>query len=423
MAPAPATAPLPMTPLADALDRTWDVAVVGAGPAGATTAAHLAAAGLEVVVLERAPLPRDKTCGDGLIADALHALAALGLGDAVRRLGRRIGRVSVWSPARVHVPVEGEFVTLRRRDLDALLQGAAAERGARLVEAAATAVAVEGPEGVELRVRGATAPLRARYVVLATGADLSLAAAHAGPRVDPGSRQTSAVAARCYVTSRTAVEDLVVSFDRTVIPGYAWIFPLGPDEAGHDVYNVGAGVFYGRDGKAGAGTGAVNLRAMLDRFLADFPLARALMAGAVATTRLEGARLRCGLGGRARVPGSPVVAVGETIGTTFPFTGEGVGKAMETGAIAARFLAGAVRGGGPAALDGLADAVEAELAPKYRGYEIAQRWLSHAWVNDFVARRVNRSPYLQRQVRGILDETADPRAVFSLRGLLPSLVR
>ncbi|HET9761030.1 MAG TPA: FAD-dependent oxidoreductase, partial [Nocardioidaceae bacterium] len=46
--------------------RQADVIVVGAGPAGASTAYHLANAGLDVLLLEKASFPRDKICGDGL---------------------------------------------------------------------------------------------------------------------------------------------------------------------------------------------------------------------------------------------------------------------------------------------------------------------------------------------------------------------
>ena len=53
-----------------------DVAVVGAGPAGATAALVLARAGVAVALLDRAPLPRDKTCGGGVVARALDVVAA-----------------------------------------------------------------------------------------------------------------------------------------------------------------------------------------------------------------------------------------------------------------------------------------------------------------------------------------------------------
>ncbi len=43
---------------------TFDVAIVGAGPAGASCAAFCAAAGLKTVLLERSRFPREKVCGD-----------------------------------------------------------------------------------------------------------------------------------------------------------------------------------------------------------------------------------------------------------------------------------------------------------------------------------------------------------------------
>src|SRR6266478_7065103 len=49
----------------------FDVAVVGAGPAGATAALTLARRGLKVALLEKAALPRYKTCGGALVARGL----------------------------------------------------------------------------------------------------------------------------------------------------------------------------------------------------------------------------------------------------------------------------------------------------------------------------------------------------------------
>src|SRR3954469_16327482 len=68
---------VPMTRMtADARDA--DVIVVGAGPAGASTAAHLANAGVDVLLLEKASFPRDKICGDGLTPRAVRQLIGMG---------------------------------------------------------------------------------------------------------------------------------------------------------------------------------------------------------------------------------------------------------------------------------------------------------------------------------------------------------
>lgn len=64
-----------------------EIIVVGAGPAGSACAAELARAGREVLLLDRAVFPRHKTCGDGLITDAI-APAAHGVTLRARRSGR-----------------------------------------------------------------------------------------------------------------------------------------------------------------------------------------------------------------------------------------------------------------------------------------------------------------------------------------------
>src|SRR5262249_37086552 len=114
-----------------------------------------------------------------------------------------------------------------------------------------------------------------------------------------------------------------------------WIFP-----APGDLYNIGVGVAgshsSGDDGK-GRKKDAVNLRALFDAFVDQYPLAADLMDHGTLVGELKGAPLRFSLeGARWSRPG--LLVTGEAAGSTYSLTGEGIGKALETGMLAAEAI-------------------------------------------------------------------------------------
>lgn len=396
-------------PLGDFINRSWDVVVIGAGPAGAVVACSLAEKGHQVLLLDKAKFPRDKTCGDALIPDALNVLDRLGLLEAVKSRGHAVGSISVFSPSRIEISIPGDFITLKRRCFDYLLAEAAVKRGAVFCQGAVSNIRVEadGTSTVAF-ADGPHSACRARIVIIATGANLQLLRPIGmATRIQP-----SAMALRCYVHSSHIVEQLVISYDRTITPGYAWIFPLGSGE-----YNVGCGVFYRNKRHRN-----INLRCLFDKFLAEFPVASELMRHATSSTPVLGAPLRCSLTG-AQVAKGTVLAIGESIGATFPLTGEGIGKAMETAEIAADAVHRTLATGASRHLRLLPLKIRTDLLPRYVGYEIGESWLSYPWLNDVIAWRVKRSRSCQKIIAGIVNETVDPRRLFSVIGLIKSLWR
>src|SRR5260221_13753152 len=76
-----------------------DVIVVGAGPGGASAALRLASAGVrDVLLLDGATFPRDKTCGSGLSPTALALGEELGIGDEIRSRATPIDSVNIVAP-------------------------------------------------------------------------------------------------------------------------------------------------------------------------------------------------------------------------------------------------------------------------------------------------------------------------------------
>ena len=395
-------------PLGDHTDTLWDVVVIGAGPAGCTAAINLVSQGYRTLLLDRKAFPREKVCGDGLIPDALRALGRVGLEKEVRRRGHGMNRISFYSASRVEVDVPGDFVTLRRRELDTLLARQAVSRGAAFCEGEVETLR-EAPDGsIRLETGDSGRTVRARVALVATGVSTKILRGHG---VVPDDRP-NAIALRRYIRSTFKLDRLLISFDRSVVPGYAWIFPMGSQE-----YNVGCGVFnqdFVRNG--------LNLRRMFERFSAEFPMMIELLNGATEQSPIRGAPLRCGLTGVAPVVPGRVLAIGETIGATYPFSGEGIGKAMETGEIAAKIVHEAFSTNDFSVLRMFGSRVKADIGDMYRGYKVAEGWMTRTWLLNFLARRARRSRFLQKAIAGVLEETVDPGPIFSMRAIFRSFL-
>jgi len=394
---------------ADHCQRLWDVVIAGAGPAGAVCALYLARFGHQVLLIDKARFPRDKPCGDVLIPDAITVLKRARLYNSIRQIAHELNTIIVYSPSQIRLDVPGEYLSLRRTKLDMLLVNKAIEAGATLVQGNIRD-ARTGQDGASLiSVAGSAESVRARVCVLATGGAVTLAR-RAGI---VSHKESSGMGVRTYVYSSRGPSLPIFSYDHSLVPGYSWIVPLG-----NDYYNVGCGILYTRTGQ-----GRHSLKELLGQFLSTFPLAVELMCDGEQVSPIRGAPIRCGLAGTSCVVNGSIVGIGETIGTTFPFSGEGIGKAMHTGELAAMAINNTLRSDDLSDLQQYPERLQQEVEPLYRGYQVAQRWLSYSWLNDFVARRITKSSYLQKCLRDFIAETGDPRSVYSLWSILRSFFK
>ena len=413
----------PSSPGADLPTHT-EVLIIGAGPAGSACAQWVARAGLSVVMIDQHDFPRDKTCGDGLIPDAHAALRRLGVLDEVLRAGQPVTHVRCYAPSGRHVDVPGTLAVLPRRELDHILVRAAQRAGARLH----TPWRFEAPlideqgrvTGARVRRVGSqareTREVRARHLVLATGAaPQGLVASGMCERQTP-----SAIGLRGYVhfpglDARAGLHDkLQVVWHRKLKPGYGWIFPCGDD-----VYNIGVGIIDSHDGGPMRN---VNLREVFAAFVKLHAPARELMAGGQLRGELKGAPLRSSLVGAALAkPG--LLVTGEAAGSTYSFTGEGIGKAMETGIIAGEaLLAARAQALDDEALAQHYRAAIAQLKPKFDLYEKGNRVNYHPWMTELLIRRAAHSPRLRQRMSNLLEEKSTPAQLVTLRGLYRVLI-
>ncbi len=392
---------------------TADVFIAGAGPAGSTAAALLAARGWRVLLADRADFPRDKTCGDGLTPRAVALLERLGVLPALRAGScREVGGAHLFAPDgtewhlrfadyRMGLPPFGLVVP--RFELDQRLCQNAAAQGTSFCPG----FHVKGPlrdgkavVGVWGEVNGRPVRVRAPLTILATGASIGLLRAFGLlGRMPPGIN-----AVRGYFTGVPGLTDeMEFHFDAALAPGYAWAFPMGDGRA-----NIGVGVF-ARNG----GNGAVpNVRERLAAFMA----ARARFRGARLEGPLRGYPLRIDY--PSCPPAGPgFLVVGEALGLVNPVTGEGIDLAMESAELAAGIADAALRTGntGASQLRDYARALHVRYASFFRGARVLLRLATGPRAISVLVRQALRKPYLARVIAGINLGVASPWLAFTPR--------
>jgi geranylgeranyl reductase family protein len=291
----------------------WDVIVVGAGPAGATAARVAAESGCTTLLLERAAIPRYKTCGGGLIGASLAALPAglpLNVFDTARQFtftldGRR---------ERTRTSASPTCAMVYRSELDAALTEAAASAGATVRDSTTLTTLDQQGDLVLVKTQRGD-PLRARVVIGADGS-ASRVARYVGVEC---AQVDLALEVEAPVDERTADRWRGrVLFEWGPLPGsFGWVFPKG------DVCT--AGVVAARGNPAA-------LRAYKEQFLRR--------------TGLHGARYIHDTGHltRCRRPDSPlargrVLVAGDAAALLDHWSREGISYALRSGDLAGRAAA------------------------------------------------------------------------------------
>ncbi len=158
----------------------YDAVIIGAGPAGATTALALARAGWSVALIEKVLFPRKKLCGEFMSATNAMLFAELGIDAEIHaEAGPEICRVGIFAGARiVTAPMprhagecSGRGFAMARERLDDLLVQKAVQAGTTLLMPwRATALAPDGA-GFVCTVTGGTETkeIRAPVAVIAHG--------------------------------------------------------------------------------------------------------------------------------------------------------------------------------------------------------------------------------------------------------------
>ncbi len=305
----------------------YDIIIVGCGPAGSSTAKHLAEKGLKVLVLDRNnEIGTPKRCGEGLSANSVKQL---GLKIPRQCIAQDIKGAIAYAPngRKVTIKFEGtKGHVLERKMFDKWLAGEAANVGSKIIAKSNVYGLIKSNgfiTGVKANIMGEDVEIRSKVVVAADGVEstvMRMAGFRAkNPRlVDTGFQ---------YEMDGIDIdEDMIHLYfgNKIAYRGYVWVFPKGKNRA-----NVGIGI-----------TGLGNIKTaklLLDEWIEARP---ELRKGSI--IEVNAGCIPVG-GFLESMVGNGIVGVGDSVNQVNPIHGGGIAESLKAGRIAGDVIADAIK--------------------------------------------------------------------------------
>jgi len=405
----------------------FDACIVGAGPAGAALATHLARDGCSVLLLDRQQFPRDKVCGDLVSSKGMKMLDELGCYEDIASRGSvplrtaqayLDGRFLVEAPLPVlpdHPPA-GHVVP--RYELDEILFRNAVTSGALATENCAVIGYEMGRSLVTISAEVDGRPRRflSRLIVGADGASSVIARQAGMESRDPRHVQ---LAMRGYCRG-LPLKHAILFFDEDFFPGYGWVFPINESLA-----NIGVGMV-----KESLQRDSLRLRRFYARVV-EFVREMAREAGAdIEVTPPAGWPIKT-YGGASRNYFDRGLLIGDAGCFVDPISGEGIPLALQSASLAAQTIRTAFAAGRFGA------DVMADFEARWRGVfdadlrladlvvtAIRNRRLVKVWTQSLrvIALTASQDRAYAEKVGGILAGLVPCRAALSADVVLKSLL-
>lgn len=324
-----------------------DVCIVGAGPAGASLSHFLAKEKIDHVLIDKASFPRDKVCGDGITVDVLNVLKRISP-QLLEEFAVTSGMLPSWGfcfrgangkELRYDFKNDGfpyaPFYTSRRLHLDDFLIKKLDRQQTHFLPHTTVTDLERHGEGVEVFYKNGEGEksLRAKLVIGAEG-EKPIVTRHLGL---PHYREKQHLigALRVYyknVKGFNPGNHLEFFFDKKLLPGYFWAFPLSDNEA-----NVGLGMV-----SSAISAKKYNLKKMLGEVMESNPYVREMFAEAEPLEKPVGWGLPL-ITPQRQIAGENYALIGDAAGMIEPFTGKGIGPGMMSARICAEHIGQALK--------------------------------------------------------------------------------
>jgi geranylgeranyl reductase family protein len=371
----------------------FDIAIIGAGPAGCSAALTLQKSKLKVALFEKKVFPREKICGDGVCDRSINTLRAINPHYIDEFLAMQ--KSSVIDSTRLFynkkscvVEAKSFGYICKRYDFDNFLFSLVKRdcQNLRIFQDTEICSVRKESDGLLFSDRKGQ-NYHAKMVLVCAGAASLLARSLTGK---PFEREKMGVAVRAYYKGVKDLQPTTIElhYKKKYFPGYMWIFPMVDGIA-----NVGFGWHLGQKYDA-------KIQDVLTNWIQDDESLRERFAGAKQVGSLQGGWVPYNTK-KFDCFGDNYCICGDSAHLVDPIAGGGIGSSMVSGHFAAQVAEKAIKTGDCSAnvtkeySKKLRQRVQSEMKTRYYFQQSITR---HKWLMDVLA-FVSRRKFLMRIIK------------------------